>query len=418
MTRCNTDDIIRITPQKGGILLQLIYDDDGACKKIVYCIEGCDRFDIFSYEMLRENDINGLLMPMRTQRNGMDAVQYDVSDLDTLKNYLNFRLSMRQLLSVFSQIISIVRALDDYLLDSSLLVTDIGQIYYDREKKEVRMIYFLIPGETGTRKFEERLFTLFKEIIFSAKFVVGDDDRYITELLNSINDVKDYSLADFKEVVCRLEGIVSRDPASAKDCYDYSAVPGTPVVCEDTKHYYDVYAEDTDSAGTLQCDETEKSGRGEPWLRGFVRKLFGKETHGEEDGESESYVIEDACGSGPAMEKDEDGDGETTVLVRGSMGAHTPYLIRSSNKERIAINKRVFKIGKDSRYADYIISDNAAVSRAHAEFMIKDGKIYLIDEDSLNNTYVNGNALVSRHEQEVNEGDVIMFADEEFVLYC
>ena len=98
--------------------MQFIFDDDGACRKIAYRIEEQDGFDIFSYEMLRENIIPGLLTPMRAESNGMDAVQYDVSNLDTLRNYLSFSLSIRQLLSVFSQIISAALALEYYLIDN------------------------------------------------------------------------------------------------------------------------------------------------------------------------------------------------------------------------------------------------------------------------------------------------------------
>ncbi len=410
--------------REGGILLQFIFDDDGACRKIAYRIEEQDGFDIFSYEMLRENIIPGLLTPMRAESNGMDAVQYDVSNLDTLRNYLSFSLSIRQLLSVFSQIISAALALEDYLLDNSLLVTDIGQIYYDREKNEVKMIYFLLLGENGPWRFEEKLFNLFKEIIFSARFIVGDGDRHIAELLNSINDVKNSSLADFKEVVLKLEGLVSHDLGAVTESYEnVSGVSDDePVHNEVRQDCSDMNFMASDSKEAILEYDTGGTDRAESGIFSFVRKLFANAGGGNSHigSEEESCIIEEA-GAGEFLQ-DKYGnntvDGETVVLVSGSMGAHTPYLIRSANNERIAINKRVFKVGKDGRYADYIIADNAAVSRAHAEFMIKDGKIYLTDEDSLNNTYINGSALVSRREYEVGEGDVILFADEEFVLHC
>lgn len=360
----------------------------------------------------------------------MDAVQYDVSELVTLKDYLGLRLSMEQLLSVFSQIISVAMALDGYLLDNSMLITDMGRIYYDCTAKEVRMIYLLLADGGCPCRPEEKLFGLFKEIIFSAKFVVGDGDRYIAELLNSLNDDNGYSLAEFRELVCRLEKAVSGGPD--KQAYKpdgYSGIPvrtphmPLPEVTEEPEACYgnvygDAYGDEAERPGVRRECVPERADGG-TWLSSFVRKIFGRPSGGEDEAGTGEYVIEGAfCTETVEESAEDDGDGETTVLVRGCMGTHTPYLVRSSNKERIAINKRSFKIGKDSRYADYIISDNAAVSRAHAQFTVRDGKVYLIDEDSLNNTYVNGNALVSRHEQEVNGGDVIMFADEEFVLYC
>ncbi|MCI8306649.1 MAG: FHA domain-containing protein [Lachnospiraceae bacterium] len=401
--------------------MQYFFDDDGHCRKITYCIDGQDRFDIFSYEMLRENGPPGLLLPVRAERNGMDAVQYDVSGLDTLKDYLGFRLSMRQLLSVFSQIILAVQAIDEYLLDNSMLVTDIGQIFYDREKSEVKMIYYLLFGDHGQERFEEKLFHLFREIIFSARFAVGDGDRHIAKLLNSINDARDYSLTDFKDVVLKLEKVVSEELSAAENSYgNCQEAAEEPVQYGVTENCRNMYYSDMEAIHNIQEDNTADACREESGIRRFVRKLFAKVGVKEKAEEEEnSFIMEEGVVAESACNGVQDGvfDGDTVVLA-GGIDPHTPYLIRSSNNERVFIGKRVFRIGKDGRYADYIIADNAAVSRAHAEFMIKDGKMYLTDEDSLNNTYINGSALVSRREYEVNDGDVILFADEEFVLHC
>ena len=77
----------------------------------------------------------------------------------------------------------------------------------------------------------------------------------------------------------------------------------------------------------------------------------------------------------------------------------------------------MFRIGKDERYADYIVSDNAAISRAHAEITVTDSQSYIRDEDSLNHTYVNGSMINSDENTIINDQDVIMLADEEYVFY-
>lgn len=106
------------------------------------------------------------------------------------------------------------------------------------------------------------------------------------------------------------------------------------------------------------------------------------------------------------------------MLARSPKEEGIPYITRTSTGENIGLDKNVFRIGKEERYADYLISDNAAVSRVHAEFNIKNGICYLVDEDSLNHTYVNNKKLEAHLPEELKSGDVILFADEEFVFYC
>ena len=398
--------------------MQFVIEDDDGCKRVVYCITDRERFDTFSYEMLRECELYGLVVPQCTERNGLDAIQYNVSELDTIRNYLSFSLSINQLISVFSQIIEIVQNLDEYLLDNSMLITDIGQLYFDRSSNRVKMIYYPVSWENHSWRCEERIFNLFKEMIFSAKFVVGDDDRYIAELLNGINDVNDYSLNELKDTVDRIKSCIENNnkPVNINRYHskEYQVEEAEPVrmVQEDIGEY--------GNEAPLLFEENDDSGSEKKGIRSVVKRLFGKKEKElsvslpEEDIEFTEFTEENE----QEQKKEELYDNETIVLMCGELGKHTPYMIRKSDGSRIDIGKRVFKVGKDKRYADYVISNNAAVSRAHAQFMIKDGKVFLTDEDSLNSTYVNSSRLEAGKETEINSGDVIMFADEEYVFYC
>lgn len=91
-----------------------------------------------------------------------------------------------------------------------------------------------------------------------------------------------------------------------------------------------------------------------------------------------------------------------------------PRLIRLSNNEIIYINKPVFKIGKEINFADYCIADNPAISRAHAEVIINNGNYYVMDNNSLNHTYVDGNQIASQIRVMITDGTRIKLANEEF----
>ena len=117
--------------------------------------------------------------------------------------------------------------------------------------------------------------------------------------------------------------------------------------------------------------------------------------------------------------------GETTVLNSGSAGETTvlsdlsfdnsmPFLVRMRNNERIYIDKPVFRIGKERNYVDYFISDNTAVSRSHADIICKNGSYYVEDMNSTNHTYINGAIIHSGVQVPINNGDKVMFANEEY----
>ena len=109
-----------------------------------------------------------------------------------------------------------------------------------------------------------------------------------------------------------------------------------------------------------------------------------------------------------------EGAGETTVL--GGQRAGGFALVRKSNGQKVAINKPDFTIGKERRRVDYCISDNSSISRAHARIKVRSGKCYICDLGSTNCTFVNGNKLTPNQEVELNRGDSVKFADEEFVF--
>lgn len=108
--------------------------------------------------------------------------------------------------------------------------------------------------------------------------------------------------------------------------------------------------------------------------------------------------------------------GETTVLNDESQNVPvvTPYLYRIKNNESIPINKPLYRIGKERSFVDYFIGDNSAISRSHANILIKNGKFYIIDTNSTNHTYLNGQMIQSSTEVEINNGDKIRLANEDF----
>ncbi len=91
-----------------------------------------------------------------------------------------------------------------------------------------------------------------------------------------------------------------------------------------------------------------------------------------------------------------------------------PYLVRKRTGERIAINRTLFKLGKDASYVDYCIKDNPAVSRNHADILRKTDGYYLVDKGSLNHTFVNGKKLALDEYRKLEDGCLVQLANEVF----
>lgn len=119
--------------------------------------------------------------------------------------------------------------------------------------------------------------------------------------------------------------------------------------------------------------------------------------------------------------------GETTVLGGGGSAQTTvlnmsicndnmkrPYLIRKKNNEQIEINKPVFRIGKENSYVDYFIGDNTAISRSHANILIKNKRYYIVDTNSTNHTFINEKQILSGCETEIKDETIIRLANESF----
>lgn len=109
------------------------------------------------------------------------------------------------------------------------------------------------------------------------------------------------------------------------------------------------------------------------------------------------------------------GIGETTVLSGITVAAKpTPHLVRSKNNEKISINKPVFRIGKEKSYVDYFIADNTAISRSHANIVTRDDKYFVMDTNSTNHTFVDGQMISSNSEVEIVHGTKLRLANEDF----
>ena len=63
---------------------------------------------------------------------------------------------------------------------------------------------------------------------------------------------------------------------------------------------------------------------------------------------------------------------------------------------------------------DYFIGDNPAISRSHANILSRDGEYYIVDTNSTNHTFVNGEMIQSNVETKLTHGTRVTLANEDF----
>lgn len=107
---------------------------------------------------------------------------------------------------------------------------------------------------------------------------------------------------------------------------------------------------------------------------------------------------------------------EGTTVLNANVQVKYPKLKRLADMQEVFVNKDSFKIGKDTMYNDYFVSNNSAISRRHAEILCENGKYYITDLNSTNHTYVEGNIVSPGYKVELHSGDTIKLADEEFIF--
>jgi hypothetical protein len=91
-------------------------------------------------------------------------------------------------------------------------------------------------------------------------------------------------------------------------------------------------------------------------------------------------------------------------------------IIRLKTNERITVDKQVFVIGKSKSEVDFWIQDNKTISRKHIQIITKPDGYFLMDANSTNGTFLNGNGLKPFCETSLSSGDKFFLSDEEFVF--
>lgn len=283
---------------------------------------------------------------------------------------------------VIEQIVDITQKIEKIGLSRNNLVLDLKYIFLNETTKELSFIYLPI----ATPHSSIGILTFIEDIIHSAK-PSQVDSKYLSDFCFFIKKLDVFDAAKVESYICRINSTIvsiiknvefvetgsSKTPnskASEIHIVPYIEAATNHTACEEKTNLADEDMEKTD--------------------------LFAEE-------ESTVLFTED--------------DGKTELSVDLSpVSFKYPRLIRNINNEVIRIDKPAFRIGKDESSVDYIIHDNDAISRSHADIITKRGKYFVFDLRSKNKSYINNRVLPAEQEVEISNGDILKLANETFVF--
>lgn len=88
-------------------------------------------------------------------------------------------------------------------------------------------------------------------------------------------------------------------------------------------------------------------------------------------------------------------------------------IIHVSSGTTITIPKEGISIGRSDKDANFVV-DNHNISRKHCIISSVNGKLYIKDLNSTNGIFLNGERIIENMNVQINSGDIVHIANEEF----
>lgn len=443
------------------------YEEQEGKEYLVYNKRAEDKIDPLTMEMMSNNKIDGLIPFESIQVDGALTLKYNVTGLESLKDYLSGIVGRKKLIHVLEEIAAAFIEAEDYLLDPSSYVLEEDCIYVHPETKKVFMI--VLPFVRKEIKPEMFL----KKLLLEVRYDQSEDCSYVAGLINLFSANEGFSLSQFREQLIRFQEIKTdkkapekkeesgpRMPVSSQNTVEEPVrQPVSPVLPEEQTENKTI-----DGRYSYTDDEEVKKKKGFFWKKEEKpekKGLFWKKSKKHEEASSDSpekmfpFAGLNIPGSDQQNRQKDNGEnpeeiskahetpipaqkvgidlkkvemqdfGETVYIDENADDTFflekeknepqpKPVLYRYSTQEIYEIQGDIVRIGRNPAISEICISGNRGIGRIHAVLYVKNGQVGIIDNDSKNKTYVNGEQLKPGDDPRIlSPGDVIQLADEE-----
>ncbi len=175
------------------------YEEQNNKNYLVYQMQADAGLDRMTLEMMANNRIEGLVALNYTQVDDSIYIKYDITGLESLREYLKGIVNREKLLGVLESIADAAMAAEEYMLNLSSYVLDEEYIYIDSAAKKVSMIVLPVIREEAS--FEVFL----KELLTDIQYDQREDGSYVISLINLLGGSHTFAADSFKEQILRLK---------------------------------------------------------------------------------------------------------------------------------------------------------------------------------------------------------------------
>lgn len=386
----------------------------------------------YQLEMIMNNQIPYIAPLHARYQDGEVFISYYITSKQPLPKLLERnKLTLSQLLEILQGICRALLEAHVYLLNEDNFLLDFQHLYVNPATFEVSLVY--LPLEVNKIEDDAGLRQLFNKLLL---YVAAEDssNSSIHNLLLHINKA-DFSIGGFlntvSDIKLKLSSLEAIDPQPENPLKEY---------CKP-----DNKLSDGSVLKRLNTSQKFKTGKAKlilffsqilmlvTILLLFFEEAAGVRRAGEIDwlrfggialllGVFDYLVIKkllkNSCteAARPLQRQRVSPDGKRqscvndTQLVRLEDSAFL-YIMNKGIKERAAISKASFIIGKLKEQVDLML-ESKAISRLHAEITCVEGVYYIKDLNSRNGTFLNGERIESNKNYLLSNGDSIDFADQ------
>ena len=357
-------------------------------------IEGENRSVGYESNMLKENDVQSLLPFHTLELNGRTQFWYSISGMRSFRDIiLTEGVSLDMLHCLFCAMADALRMLSKYLIDEEHLLMTPDAIFFSRkgEGYTAGLCYCPVPHEDSC----EQLLSLMRFVIGEVDHSKSDITAFCYEL-NSIAERDSFSFYDLMERIDEEYDSTSQDRRIEAAGIDFSMYRQ-----EDTP---EVVPDDEPKIIPEACEEEKKLfDRVRAKIIGMLPKVMtGREKLLPEKKAFCDIQFDDT----PTY------DGATVLLSEDKSGCRGRLLYESGGRgcDDMEITKNPFAIGSKTGGNDGVIHSDT-VSRYHARIFKQDGAFFLMDLNSKNGTFLNGEMLAYNEPHRLKSMDMISFAD-------
>lgn len=455
------------------------YEKQGMTNFLVYKKKENDELDSMTIGMISNHKIEGVIPFVYQQIDHGVYFKYNISSMNTLKDYFSGVVSKRRFLTVLRSLVNTFAIAEEYMLEFSAIVLEQEYIFVDPKTAETSVI--MLPFK---RDYALTIVDFIRMLLCSVHYDETEDRSYIASILSFLNSNQFFDVQEFKVLMDKMLEEESREirhkinsSVTTKIEVPENVIPdrkpeGFRTVEKTIPNEKEQVAENSSEKEDilLETTRTEEKKKGffsfkrkEPKVKKeekTKKSLFTKKT---EQKPIKQDVDMNIPGREPEMKipqnnipeekatnlpagvmavKEQDVHLKTTTVVPQDFGRtvdlrayakgtevltqdrpatevlnSSPYLIVLRTKEHLELKKERMKIGSDAIQNDFCIYGNTAISRAHAIFYCKDNNVYIEDNFSTNGTIVDGEKLKPGiRSKAISHESIICLGDEELEL--